>query len=76
MRLLQDISGLDPWVCSSAKLKQVLHQQEMVEIPKVDRWRLKYLSTLLAQKQELYYMGFNEESMSHVTTLIDSLCTS
>ena len=73
LRLVLDSSGLDPWDCSSVELKKTLHEKEQVPVPEQDRWRLQYLGTLLAQRQELHYLGAVEEE-EKLTTLIDSLC--
>ena len=73
LRVVQDSSGLDPWECSSANLKLMLQQKEQVMVPSQDTWRVQYLCTLLAQMQELHYLGAEEEK-AKVTKLIDSLC--
>ena len=73
LRLVQDISGLDPWVCSSFKLKMMLQQKEQVMVPMQDKWRVQYLGMLLAQRQELHYLVAEEEKLQ-LTGLIDSLC--
>ena len=73
LRVVQDNSGLDPWVCSSAKLKIKLRQKEQVMVSTQDKWRVQYLCTLLAQRQELHYLGADEEK-AKVADLIDSLC--
>ena len=73
LRLVQDSSGLDPWTCSSSQLKKMLNQKEQVMVPLQDKWRVQYLGTLLAQRQELHYLGA-EEQEKQLTELIDSLC--
>ena len=73
LRLVQDSSGLEPWECSSVELKKILHEKVQVPVPVQDRWRLQYLATLLAQRQELHYMGAVDEE-EKLTVLIDSLC--
>ena len=73
LRVVQDNSGLDPWVCSSAQLKMQLRQKELVMVSTQDKWRVQYLCTLLAQRQELHYLGADEEK-AKVADLIDSLC--
>ena len=55
------------------KLKKTLHEKEQVPVPEQDKWRLQYLGTLLAQRQELHYLGAVEEE-EKLTLLIDSLC--
>ena len=73
LMLVKDISGLDPWVCSPNKLKEVLQEREQVMVPTQDMWRVKYLCTLLGQRQELHYLVAEQEE-AKVTALIDSLC--
>ena len=73
LRLVQDSSGLDPWLSTSSQLKKMLHQKEQVMVPMQDKWRVQYLGTLLAQRQELAYMGEDEEE-KQVAELIESLC--
>ena len=73
LRLVQDSSGLDPWLSTSSQLKKMLHQKEQVVVPMQDKWRVQYLVTLLAQMQELSYMGEDEDE-KQVAELIKSLC--
>ena len=73
LRLVQESSGLDPWLSTSSHLKMMLHQNEQVMVPMEDKWRVQYLVTLLAQRQELSYMG-EDEAEKQVTELIESLC--
>jgi hypothetical protein len=55
------------------ELKKMLHEKTQIPVPVQDRWRLQYIAALLAQRQELHYMGgFDEEE--NLTVLIDSLC--
>ena len=73
LRLVQDSSGLDPWLSTSSQLKKMLHQKEQVMVPMQDKWRVQYLGTLLAQRKELSYMGEDEDE-KQVAELIESLC--
>ena len=73
IRLVQDSSGLDPWVTSPAHLKAGLIAKQQVNIEREDMWRVKYLGTLLGQRQELHYLGYETEKL-RVNELIDSLC--
>jgi hypothetical protein len=64
----------------SLLLDLVTHQSKLyysksvaVEVPQADKWRIKYLGILLAQRQEWHYMG-QEEQEREVQNLIDSLC--
>jgi hypothetical protein len=51
----------------------MLQQKEQVMVPMQDKWRVQYLDLLLAQRQELHYLGAEEEK-GQITGLIDSLC--
>ena len=73
IRVVQDASGLDPWRCSALELKKSLEQKEQVTVDLQDKWRIKYLATLLAQRQELHYVGDTEEK-DRLNELIASLC--
>ena len=47
--------------------------KEKAEIQAQDEWRIPYLSKLLGQRQELEYLGLEEEK-TVVENLISSLC--
>ena len=73
MAFLEECSGLDPWKFGSARLKAELKEREVVEVPPMDQWRVKYLADLLGLRQTFHYMGDKEGEMA-VIGLIDSLC--
>ena len=73
LRLVEEISGLDPWVCSAMELKVMLSKKELVTVPNQDAWRVKYLATLLAQRQELHYIG-DTVQRDTLSDLINTLC--
>ena len=73
LRLVSELSGLDPWIASSEKIKEQLLIQDKADIPLTDQWRVPYLSSLLEKRQSLHYQG-EEEGAQEVTKLIDSLC--
>ena len=73
MRLVEESSGLDPWIFDSSKLKVKLVNRELIDVPRQDEWRVKYLCRLLEQRQEYHYLG-EVEQVNQVTDLIDSLC--
>ena len=73
LRLLKDLSGLDPWVVGSSRLKEALVKKESCEVPPLDQWRIPYLCSLLERRQVLHYQGDKEEE-EEVCDLIDSLC--
>ena len=73
LTLLEDSSGLDPWIYSSERIKAELIENEKVDVPAQDLWRISYLGKLLEQKQVAHYMG-DETRVNQVTNLIDSIC--
>ena len=70
LHLIRDLSGLDPWACTSKEVKEVLGGR-LREVPEQDMWRLPYLSKLLEQRGELHHRMMDT---SEVTELIDSIC--
>ena len=68
--LIRDLTGLDPWCCSSEKVKKALGEK-MVEVPEQDMWRIPYLERLLEERGEAHYQMGNTNEL---TGLIDSLC--
>ena len=54
------------------QIRQALISSETVEIPIVDRWRLPYLSSLLAQRRETRILALENEE-KYLNDLIDSL---
>ena len=74
IRFVEQVSGLDLWSCNYFELKEALKQNEMVDVPILDQWRIKYLDTLLSQRQELHYIGASVEE-ERVAELITALCT-
>ena len=73
LRFLQECCKVDPIAISSAKLKEVLLQNETAEIPPHATWRLQYLASLLEQRQVARYFS-QEEKEIELSNLIDSLC--
>ena len=73
IKLLEDLSGLNPWEYGTIRMKQELEKKDVVEIPEQDNWRIAYLASLLEQRQVQHYTG-NEEEEQRLTGLVDSLC--
>ena len=71
LRLIETSSGLSAWDAGQDKLKEAVRMKEAVSVDEVDRWRIPYLCKLLAQKQELSYLG---EEVEEISSLINSLC--
>ena len=61
---------LDPWVSSSAQLRE---KYTFYRVPEEDKWRAPLLVKLLDQKNEMTTMKENTKTISEV---IDSLCCS
>ena len=72
LQLLLELSGLNPWTASQARLRDVLVAQEAVEVPAQDTWRVPYLCSLLSQRGEAKVLGL-EELVEELTDLINSL---
>ena len=70
LHLIRELSGLDPWCCSSSQVKQVLGEK-LREVPAQDLWRLAYLGKLLEQRGEAHHEMLDTREL---TELIDSLC--
>ena len=73
LKLVHDLSGLDPWETSSAKLREELIRKMKIDVPPTDKWRAPYLSSSLKQRQMCFYQG-DSESMKTISVLINSLC--
>ena len=73
LKLLEECSGLDPWVFDSSRLKVELATREKVNVEDQDVWRVKYLHCLLKKRQKLQYLA-DVEQVNQVTDLIDSVC--
>ena len=54
LRLLGELSGLDPWVFGSSRLKEEIMKSETSEVPPLDQWRIPYLCSLLERRQVLH----------------------
>ena len=72
MHYILESSVLNPWTAVKSKLRAALVAGEVVEVPPQDRWRLKYLSSLLSQRREVRNLALEEEE-NKLTRLIESL---
>ena len=72
LRYIEEVSGLNPWNSSKAKMKAVLIASEVVEVPVRDEWRLPYLSSLISQRREAHLLALEDEE-ARLTELIESL---
>ena len=65
-------SEVDVMTVSPAKVKQALHKNLTVEIPEQEEWKIKYLGSLLRQREEAK-LYVQEDKLSRLQELIDSL---
>ena len=72
LKVVRDLSDLDPWTAGPRKLKEALHQKQTVDIPHQDVWRVDYLKSLLGQLQEAQQL-VQEDKITYIQDLIDSL---
>ena len=70
LHYIKHLTGLDPWQCSSDKVKQVLGAK-LTPVQDKDRWRLPYLGKLLEQRGEVFYQCGD---CTELTELINSIC--
>ena len=73
VNLVMENSGSNVWSDNPAKIRAGLLKADTVEIANEDKWRVKYLGTLLQQRQEWHYQGAVDEE-EQLQTLVDSLC--
>ena len=73
IRVIMEMSGSNLWSESPGKVRANLLEAETVTIEREDRWRVKYLETLLKHRQEWHYRG-DKEQVAKTQVLIDSLC--
>ena len=57
LRLIQELTQLNPWTASNGGLRAALERSEQADVPVLDRWRLPYLSTFLSQRREAFTMA-------------------
>ena len=72
LRLIQELTQLNPWTASNGGLKAALERSEQADVPVLDRWRLPYLCSLLSQRSQAYYMVMEDEE-ERLSDLINSL---
>ena len=70
LHLVRDLTGLDPWSCSSGQVKKVLGDR-LSKVPAQDMWRLGYPVKLLEKRGEAHHQMLDTLQL---TELIDSLC--
>ena len=71
-RLVQSLSGLDPWLSGPQQLRAGLIKTEQREVPQEDAWRVLYLWSLLYQRMEAKLEPSNEKALE-LNNLINHL---
>ena len=72
LRLIHDLSLLNPWTAKLGHIRQALILSELVEVPEMDRWRLPYLCSLLTKRREMRTLALENEE-NYISDLISSL---
>ena len=72
LRLIHDLSLLNPWTAQLGHIRQALILSELVEVPEMDRWRLPYLCSLLTKRREMRTLALENEE-NYISDLISSL---
>ena len=72
LRLLEEISGRNPWCTSWKEMIVILRLNTKRDIPEEDSWRVPYLSKLLDARIAAHYHADLEEE-HELTSLINSL---
>ena len=70
LKMLEEISGLDPWVFGSGRIKQELVKAEIVAFPPQDQWWVGYLARLLEERQLLHYGGNQKVCQGSLTPYV------
>ena len=73
LKLVEESSGLNPWIFDSSRVKKELIERETAVIPDQDSWRISYLKKLLEERHMFVYSG-EVDMMNQVSDLIDSVC--
>ena len=66
-------SDCNVWTDSPGQVRAGLVKREIVTVEDQNKWRIKYLGTLLEHRQEWQYLG-SEEEVENIQKLVDSLC--
>ena len=72
LHYIAEITGLNPWIVPYSRLQAALIDEDTVQVPQQDRWRVPYLCSLLRQRGEAHHMAMEEEKQ-RLTELINSL---
>ena len=72
IRLLEEISGRNPWCTPRKEMTEILRSNTTRDIPEEDSWRVPYLSKLLDNRIAAHYHADLEQE-HELTSLINSL---
>ena len=72
MKFVMDKSETDVWTVSAGRLKQELHTNQLVDIPPQDKWKMRYMCSLLNQMEEAKHL-VQEDKLKELQDLLDSL---
>ena len=72
IKFVEAESATDLWTAGPGKLKQALHSNQVVDIPRQGEWMVIYLGSLLRQLKEAKY-HVQEKRVTKIQDLIDSL---
>ena len=72
LAMVQEITGLDPWVAGRRELQDSLEAADRVPVPLQDSWRVPTLEKLLSARLLAHYQADKEEE-TRLQCLINSL---
>ena len=72
LRLISEISKLNPWTTSTWKIQDAVIMNETVPVPAGDEWRVPYLCKLLRSRSEAQFEARDEDA-EQLSELIESL---
>ena len=72
LELIREPTTLNPWIAKSKYVKTDVQCEELIQVLPEDKWRLRYLPTLLNQRREFHIMVMEEDDES-TNELIRSL---
>ena len=72
VRLLHDITGVNPWDARTTVMKRMLKREEVISIRDDDVWRLPYVRKLLGERLMAHY-EHEVEKEERLQILINSL---
>ena len=56
LRMISELTGLDPWEVDNKEIKRHLSLAETEEVPHGEGWRINLLSKYIAARSETYYI--------------------